>query len=261
MRNFPIMDPSIRALIELTNSLLAEDWTASQGDELMSSDDEADLLIAARRADQQEQRNNSFEQLLKKRSVITIKNTDELCCARALVTTKEYVDGDPDKQCKNLQQGRPIQERLAKLLHQEAGVPEGPCGHKELEQFQAFLGPQGYQIKVFEGHCGVKWFHNEMYDDAPKKLCLLKVNDHFHGIRSLPALLNRSYYCHQCSRGYNEENAENHNCIRQNCDKCRRKKGQCPDFKEKKASHYVLSGLRSILSRTGLFYRTQGKAV
>ena len=73
-----------------------------------------------------------------------------------------------------------------------------------------------------------------MYDDAPKKLCLLKVNEHFHGIRSLPALLNRSYYCHQCSRGYNEENAEHHNCIRQNCDKCRRKKGQCPDFKEKK---------------------------
>ena len=31
----------------------SENWTASQGDNLMSSDDESDLLSAARRADQQ----------------------------------------------------------------------------------------------------------------------------------------------------------------------------------------------------------------
>ena len=37
------------------DSLLEEipDWTASQGKELMDSEDESDLLIAARRADQQ----------------------------------------------------------------------------------------------------------------------------------------------------------------------------------------------------------------
>ncbi|CAH3189850.1 unnamed protein product, partial [Porites evermanni] len=78
--------------------------------------------------------------------MIKIKNTDELCCARAIVTMKEYVDGDPQKQYRNLRDGRPIQERLAKQLHQEAGVPEGPCGYEELEKFQTFLGPQGYKI-------------------------------------------------------------------------------------------------------------------
>ena len=26
------------------------------------------------------------------------------------------------------------------------GVPEGPCGFEELEKFQDFLGPQGYQL-------------------------------------------------------------------------------------------------------------------
>ena len=56
------------------------------------------------------------------------------------------MDGDPDKQYVNLRRGRPIQERLAKQLHQDAGVPEGPCGYEELEKFQTFLGPQGYKL-------------------------------------------------------------------------------------------------------------------
>ena len=67
--------------------------------------------------------------------MIKIKNTDDLCCARVIVTMKECVDGDPDKQYDNLRRGRPIQERLAKQLHQDAGVPEGPCGYDELEKF------------------------------------------------------------------------------------------------------------------------------
>ena len=50
------MDPYIRAIMnDGLDSLLEEipDWTASQGEELMESEDESDLLIAARRADQQ----------------------------------------------------------------------------------------------------------------------------------------------------------------------------------------------------------------
>ena len=82
--------------------------------------------------------------------MIAIKNQDELSCARAIVTMKEYVDGDPDKQYDNLRRGRPIQERLPKQLHQDAGVPEGPCGIAELEQFQTFLGRQGYNIIVVD---------------------------------------------------------------------------------------------------------------
>ena len=64
----------------------------------------------------------------------------------------------------------------------------------------------------------------------PKKLCLLKVKNHFHSLHSIPALLNRSYYCHHCEKGYNEETAENHNCRGQNCISCRRTNGACPNF-------------------------------
>ena len=50
------MDPFILAVMnDSLDSWMAEvpDWSASQGDKLMESEDESDLLIAARRADQQ----------------------------------------------------------------------------------------------------------------------------------------------------------------------------------------------------------------
>ena len=36
--------------------------------------------------------------------------------------------------------------------------------------------------------------------------------EHFLGLRSVPAFLNRSQYCHKCDKGYSNENAECHNC-------------------------------------------------
>lgn len=74
------------------------------------------------------------------------------------------------------------------------------------------------------------WFKDRAYNDASKKICLLKVENHFHGVRSIPALLNRSCYCHHCEKGYNQETSENHNCRGQNCSSCRRMNGACPNF-------------------------------
>lgn len=63
----------------------------------------------------------SYEKLLKKRGcIIQIKNKDELCCARAIVTLKARVDKDPEYQ--NIMQGRGLQGFLAGKLHNEAGV-------------------------------------------------------------------------------------------------------------------------------------------
>ena len=73
-------------------------------------------------------------------------NKDDLCCVRAIITMKERVDKGSHYQ--NLRRGRLIQERWARLLHQEVDVPEGPCGFEELQKFQDYLGPQGYQLIV-----------------------------------------------------------------------------------------------------------------
>ena len=55
----------------------------------------------------------------KKRCVIRIQSKDDLCCARAIVTMKEKADNR--SQYQNLRKGKPVQERLAKSLHREAG--------------------------------------------------------------------------------------------------------------------------------------------
>jgi len=98
-----------------------------------------------------------------------------------------------------------------------------------MKQFQDVLAPM-YQLEVFEGQQGLLWFKDRDLNDAPKKIALLKVEQHFHALTSIPALLNRSYYCHHCERAYNDETAEKHNCQGQNCIACQRKNKTCPNF-------------------------------
>ena len=117
--------------------------------------------------------------LARKRSVIQIKNKDELCCARAIVTMRAWIDeGSRGLNYKSISKGYPIQTRLAKELHQKAAVPEGPCGLRELQKFQDVL--PGYQIKVLsvdKPHSII--FHGP--DSHEKRILLIKVDDHYHG--------------------------------------------------------------------------------
>ena len=137
-------------------------------------------------------------------------------------------DGNP--KYRNSKLGRGQQGYLAHKLCQEAGVAEGSCGSEEMKQFQDHLGPQDCQIVVFEGQQGLIWFKDCAYNNASKKICLLKIGNHFHGITSIPALLNRSYYCHHCEKGYCHETSKDHNCRGQNCSSCKRTNKRCPNF-------------------------------
>ena len=182
----------------------------------------------------------SFQDILKKKSILEIKNTDNLCLARALVTVKAREDNAP--QYKRILKGTEYQWYLAHKLHEAAGVPKGACGREEIMQFQRHLYKQGYQIKVFEGLRGVLLFNEKEFKDAPKKLCLLQIGHHFHGVTKVPALLNTSYYCHECDRGFSTEDAEHHNCARQNCDLCRRANGKCKAFQQKHPANLYCQG-------------------
>ena len=170
----------------------------------------------------------SYEKLLKqKKCIIQIKNKDELCCARAIVTLKARVDNDV--QYKHLRLGRGLQGFLAKQMHQEAGVVEGPCGHEELKKFQEYLGVE-CQLIVLEGLKGKILCKDKQYDRAPNVIALLKTPNHYHSVTSIPAPLNRSYFCRHCEKGYSNENRANHNCMGQNCSACRRGNKTCPNF-------------------------------
>ena len=93
-------------------------------------------------------RSNLKDWTKNKRGIIRITNKGHLCLARALVTAKARIDKDTDASVKwnNIRQGRSEQERLAKELHERAGVPEGPCGLEEVERFQAVL--PDYQVST-----------------------------------------------------------------------------------------------------------------
>ena len=139
-----------------------------------------------------------------KRCLIPIKNHDDLCCARAIVTMRAWCHrNDPGPMGANnwsaLRHGRPRQTVQARKLHQLAGVPEGPCAWEQLDAFQRVLSPQ-YQLKVM---CRSKpFFIIYSGPDAPHQLLLIKSNHQYDGCTSFSAFVNKSYWCHLCDRGF-----------------------------------------------------------
>ena len=185
-----------------------------------------------------------------KHSIIEIRNKDELCCARAIVTMKARAEWKVIE--KKVQEEREVsgllqklrseekeakktydtlkhtkgkytlQRKLAKHLHLVAGVPKGPCGRDELETFQTYLAAQDppFQLKVFCDQVKKPLFTGPTKMDEDHILLLLKSGNHYDGIASLPGFLNTSYYCHLCDRAFNTDDPDNHSCQGQKCRAC-----------------------------------------
>lgn len=153
-----------------------------------------------------------------KKCIIAIKNSDNLCCARAIITMRAHChknEGtDGHRNWENTKRGLPVQKRLSQELHRPAGVPEGPCGIEELQKFQAALGPQ-YQLLVMTRM--KPFFFIFKGPTAPHQIRLLKSNSHFDGCTSYPAFLNRSYYCVECEKAFNTNDRAHHSCKGKRC--------------------------------------------
>ena len=164
-----------------------------------------------------------------KKCIIPIENSDELCCARAIVTMRahchrhEGVDGH--RNWENLKRGLPIQQQLAKELHRQAGVPEGPCGMEEFPKFQEALGSQYQLLVMIRKYPFYLIFKGP---SAPQQICLLKGNDHFDGVTSFPAFTNHSYYCIECEQAFNTNDKSHHSCRGKRCTACSR--FNCEDY-------------------------------
>ena len=181
------------------------------------------------------QKNNAGQRCLdkenkKKQCIISIKNVDTLCCARAIVTMRAHChknDGvDGHRHWENLKRGLPIQEKEAKELHREANVPEGACGLKELRRFQEALGSD-YQLLVMTR---MKPFSLIFIGpSAPHQIRLLKSNNHYDGCTSFPAFVNKSYYCLECEKGFNTNDKAHHPCRGKRCTACSR--FDCQDYR------------------------------
>ena len=160
---------------------------------------------------------NIREYLHKKGSVITIENNDNLCLARALVVAVAKIENDP--KYKTLRDSRKrTQQMKAMELHQTANVPFGPCGLPEVDLFQKYL--TNYEINIVSGN------HNDSIIYPPKPsnnnnvtpIYLYLHDNHYDVITSMPGFLNRSYFCHKCSKSYS--NISDHLCDAM-CRSCR----------------------------------------
>ena len=128
---------------------------------------------------------------LVKKSIITIRNKDNFCCARALVVAKAIADKNP--KLKQFKQGKAIQKREALKLYKKANISYGPCGLRELSKFQGVL--LDYQIQVIDFNA-----RNTVIYEGPrqnKKLILYKQGDHYNVINpaKLPAFHGERFYC------------------------------------------------------------------
>ena len=147
---------------------------------------------------------NISEYLHKKNTVITIKNNDNLCLARALVVAIAKVENAPNY--KNLARAdRGTQEKEARKLHTVANVPLGPCGIPEVEMFQKYL--TNYEINIVSGN------HNSSIIYPPKPstnnnvtpIYLYLHDNHYDVITSMPGFLSKIYFCHTCRQTYSNK--------------------------------------------------------
>ena len=166
-----------------------------------------------------------------KRSRISINNKDTLCCARAIVTMKAWADEQngetPVTSYQSLRRGHSIQALKARELHTLAGVTEGACNLEDIAKFQTVL--TGYQIKVLKmGRPHMIVYAGPV--DSTKLILLIQDGEHFDGCTSFGGFLNKSYFCHNCNRGYNSEDIQHHSCNKDQCQSCFNR--NCTDFSD-----------------------------
>ena len=174
-----------------------------------------------------------IEQMLKTKSVIYIDNEDDLCCARALVTMKAKRDNHPKYTSRRRGNTHTLQEKLAKELHQEARVPEGPCGLGEIELFQIVLSE--YQIVVVSVDHGYQVIYKGPSKPEDKRLILIKVGEHYHACNSLSGFFGRNYYCLECEKVFDHNNIRRHPCKGKKCLACHQY--NCDDYKNTNGEH------------------------
>ena len=170
-------------------------------------------------------------------SLIKIKNkNDNLCFARALVTA--FAMQNKSEQWRNIRSGGAEQKRRALSLHKMANVPLKACGFKEFQQFQDYLGPKNFCIRVFEKEAAnnlvFKGVVNPRYrcKGPPVYLNIYWADGHFFLIRSLNGFFGRSYWCDSCEIVYNAKKDHRNNCpARTICSGCERANCKLTEWK------------------------------
>lgn len=134
-----------------------------------------------------------------KKCFIRIKNADDLCCARVIVTAKARLE--ENAKWESIRHGGNLQTILAENLHKEADVPLQRCGISEIKRFQDVF--TGYQINVIsKDHFNGIIFSGP---EAENQLYVYHHDNHYDVITSMPAFFSRNYFCVKCKSGYDHK--------------------------------------------------------
>lgn len=148
--------------------------------------------------------NNFIEECSARKGIVTIKNTDNLCLARALVVAKAYAKKKDKRTLELLKKDRLKRQTIkAESLMAKARVqiPEEGAGIPELQKFQDHL--KKYNVIVYNYDSkGRDVYFDGMNTDAILKINLLFCNGHYNVITSLTSAFCCNYYCEGCHTPY-----------------------------------------------------------
>jgi len=144
-----------------------------------------------------------------KKCITQIKNNDNLCCPRAIITALTYHTDcifGAKRNIKDIRKGRKVQTELAEELCKMLGdYNEEGFTLEDIKNVEELLN---IQVKVV---CAES-FNSIIYSGEEKetKIYLYKNGNHFDVINIMKAFLGSCYYCCKCDKPYNNKNK--HRC-------------------------------------------------
>ena len=147
----------------------------------------------------------------RKGCIITVKNDDTICLARAVVTSLANLHSErwSKTQLKNgFNSSRKLPRDQATKLHEEANVEINDYGN-DLSDIEKFAKRLGIEINIINA----EQFNSIIYTanrGSEDKIYLLKNRNHFDVIKSLTAFYDTPYYCHECKKAYTKR--DKHKC-------------------------------------------------
>ncbi|KAK6169713.1 hypothetical protein SNE40_020708 [Patella caerulea] len=178
----------------------------------------------------------NFEDYLKKKKcLVTIKNADDLCFQRAIVVARHYANKQHTPEWER-ERKRLINntgphswqtKKTEALIDAVDGARQACMGMETWELYAKYLGEQGYQLNVFSRAIFGKAIYRgtKHVTGTPKHLNLYLHDRHYDVITSMPAFVERSYFCETCQVGY--DHAEIHSCHVM-CHGCKTMGPPCP---------------------------------
>jgi len=154
-----------------------------------------------------------------KKCVVKIKNQDELCCARAILTMIAHADhGSKHSDYINLRKSLLIQEKKGRALHQLANIPLITSGLPKIQKLQDIL--PDHILIILSVDQNYRIIYKGSYEPYRKEVILIKVGEHYHACTSLKAFMGRNHFCLRCEKGFDHDNMRSHTCNGRKCGSC-----------------------------------------